>query len=121
MKKYKNQVEENEEFRLARNQTERQNGERAILAQGVAIAEIERGSIAEELQIAPGSRLIEINGKRARDIIQLKMADLGENSQPHHRGAGRRPHHLRNRKRCRRFARFGPGRRTFRRREALHQ
>ena len=77
MKKYKNQVEENEEARHDKNLWRRQNAawERA----GVAITEIEEGTIAQELGILPGARLLEINGERARDIIQLKSADTREN------------------------------------------
>ena len=46
--------------------------------QGVEISEVEDGSIADELGLQAGDRLLEINGERARDILQLKQADLGE-------------------------------------------
>ena len=49
-----------------------------LLRQGVEIAEIESDSIADELGLRPGDRLLEINGERARDILQLKKADLEE-------------------------------------------
>ncbi|PQV63135.1 putative radical SAM enzyme, TIGR03279 family [Abditibacterium utsteinense] len=78
MKKYKNQVEENEEIRIERNQEGRAGGDRESFARGVAISEIEPESIAFELGLAPGDRLLEIDGERARDVLQLKKADLGE-------------------------------------------
>jgi putative radical SAM enzyme (TIGR03279 family) len=78
-KLYKNEVEENEEFRLERNERSRSGGAQLDLKrQGVAIAGIEDGSIAQELGLQSGDRLIEINGQRARDILQLKQADLEE-------------------------------------------
>ncbi len=75
MKKYKNQVEENESFRIDRNDRGRQEGDREELSRGVAIAEIEKGSVAEELGLLPGDRVVEIDGERARDILQLKRVD----------------------------------------------
>jgi len=75
---YKNEVEEAEEFRLARNQRGRGNQNLDLQRQGVEIAEVEFGSIAEELGLQSGDRLLEINGDKARDILQLKRADLGE-------------------------------------------
>ncbi len=75
---YKNEVEENEEFRLNRNERSRGAAGLDLKRQGVEIAEVEGGSIAEELGLQSGDRLIEINGARARDILQLKQADLGE-------------------------------------------
>ena len=76
-KNYKNEVEENESFRIARNEKSRDLGEdwRRV---GVEIAEIEADSVADELGLRSGDRLLEINGARARDILQLKKADLGE-------------------------------------------
>jgi putative radical SAM enzyme (TIGR03279 family) len=79
MKKYKNQVEENEGFRLDRNEVGRESGDRETFARGVAIAEIEPDSVAAELGLQVGDRLLEIDGQRARDVLQLKKADLGEN------------------------------------------
>jgi len=76
---YKNEVEEAEEFRLARNALSRGAQSLDLARQGVEIAEVEDGSIAEELGLRAGDRLIEINGERARDILQLKRADLSEN------------------------------------------
>jgi putative radical SAM enzyme (TIGR03279 family) len=70
-KKYKNQVEENEAVRIARNAN-------TVARRGAVIAEITAGSIAEELGIAPGAVLTEINDEKARDAIQLKMADASE-------------------------------------------
>ena len=78
-KLYKNEVEENEEFRLQRNESSRRGAQSLDLKrQGVEIAEVEDGSIAQELGLESGDRLIEINGSRATDILQLKRADLGE-------------------------------------------
>jgi putative radical SAM enzyme (TIGR03279 family) len=71
-KKYKNQVEENEAVRIARNAN-------TVARRGAVIAEVTAGSIAEELGIAPGAVLAEINDEIARDAIQLKMADASEN------------------------------------------
>ncbi len=76
---YKNEVEENEEFRLERNDRSRgAGGALDLKRQGVEISDVEGGSIAEELGLQSGDRLLEINGERARDILQLKRADLGE-------------------------------------------
>ena len=77
-KKYKNQVEEQELVRIERDERRRAAGLGDIMRQGVEISEIEPDSIAEELGLQPGDRLLEIDGERARDIIQLKKADLGE-------------------------------------------
>ncbi len=77
-KKYKNQVEEQEFVRIETNARRRDSGLGDLLRQGVEIAEVEPDSIADELGLAPGDRLLEINGERARDILQLKRADLGE-------------------------------------------
>jgi hypothetical protein len=86
-KKYKNQVEENEEVRIARNEHERATGTRLQEPRandgkrrttGATLSEIEPGSIAEELGLLPGSRVLEINEKPVRDAIQLKMADASE-------------------------------------------
>jgi len=76
---YKNEVEEAEEFRLERNAASRAGASLDLARQGVEISEVEDGSIAEELGLRSGDRLIEINGERARDILQLKRADLNEN------------------------------------------
>jgi putative radical SAM enzyme (TIGR03279 family) len=88
--KYKNQVEEAEESRIARNQSRRDavaSGAEEVgaprttgqvLAGGVVLSEVEPGSIAEELGISPGDRLLEINDAPARDAIQLRMADSSE-------------------------------------------
>lgn len=72
LKKYKNQVEENEAVRIGRNANTQ-------LRRGAIIAEVAAGSIAEELGIRPGEALLEINDEKARDAIQLKLADAGEN------------------------------------------
>ena len=77
-KKYKNQVEEQELARIERDERRRAAGLGDIMRQGVEISEIEPDSIAEELGLQPGDRLLEIDGERARDIIQLKKADLNE-------------------------------------------
>lgn len=78
VRKYKNQVEEQEQVRIERDEARRAAGLGDIMRQGVEISEIEPDSIAEELGLQPGDRLLEIDGQRARDIIQLKKADLGE-------------------------------------------
>lgn len=82
MKKYKNQVEEQEQLRLNRNELQRVAGTRAIdggrRTNGALLTDIEEGSIAEELGIETGSRLIQIDDKPVRDVIQLKMADVSE-------------------------------------------
>ena len=72
IKKYKNQVEENEAPRIARNAS-------TPLRKGAIIEEIAPGSIAQELGISPGSALLEINDAAATDAIQLKLADASEN------------------------------------------
>ena len=77
-RKYKNQVEEQELARIGRDERRRAAGLGDIMRQGVEISEVEPDSIAEELGLQPGDRLLEIDGQRARDIIQLKKADLGE-------------------------------------------
>ena len=77
-KKYKNQVEEQELIRIERDQTRRASALGELLRQGVEIADIEPDSIADELGLQPGDRLLEINGERARDILQLKKADTQE-------------------------------------------
>lgn len=77
--KYKNQVEENEDARHARNQARRDNGAGASeFGRGVVLAEVEPGSIAQELGLSPGDRLVQINESPARDAIQLRMADSSE-------------------------------------------
>lgn len=79
--KYKNQVEENEASRHARNQARRNQARRdsgADFGRGVLLSEVEPGSIADELGIEPGDRLVEINEAPARDAIQLRMADASE-------------------------------------------
>ena len=79
MKKYKNQVEENEQVRIARNEAARLQGTRRdSIPRGAVVSEIEPGSIAEELGIEAGAQLLEINGQPVRDAIQLKMADSAE-------------------------------------------
>jgi putative radical SAM enzyme (TIGR03279 family) len=70
-KKYKNQVEENEAPRIARNES-------TSLRRGAVIAEVDESSIAAELGIAAGEILLEINDQKARDAIQLKLADASE-------------------------------------------
>ena len=77
-RKYKNQVEEQELVRIERDERRRAAGLGDIMRQGVEISEIEPDSIAEELGLQPGDRLLEIDGQRVRDIIQLKKADLNE-------------------------------------------
>jgi putative radical SAM enzyme (TIGR03279 family) len=83
MKKYKNQVEENEQFRIARNERERAAGLRATSTRerptrGAVLSEIEPGSIAEELGLEAGATITQINEQPLRDAIQLKMADVSE-------------------------------------------
>lgn len=84
MKKYKNQVEENEALRHQRNAAERLTGTRGGRAAdggrytAGATLEVEPDSLAEELGILSGARLVGIDGKPVRDAIQLKMADVSE-------------------------------------------
>lgn len=79
MKKYKNQVEENEALRIERNESERAAGVRGrALARGALVAGVEQSSIASDLGIEVGARLLEIDDKPVRDSIQLKMADASE-------------------------------------------
>lgn len=78
MKKYKNQVEEQEALRAQRNQAGRALGQRENYARGVEISEVEPFSIADELGLSVGDRLLEINGARASDVLQLKRADLDD-------------------------------------------
>jgi len=79
MKKYKNQVEENEELRIQRNESERAANVRGgSTPRGATVTLVEPESIAEELGIEPGARLLEINAQPVRDSIQLKMADSAE-------------------------------------------
>ena len=86
-KKYKNQVEENEDVRIARNETERATQTRPQNArakdggrrtEGAILTEIAPDSIAHELGLQIGDRVLEINDKPVRDAIQLKMADASE-------------------------------------------
>ena len=77
-RKYKNQVEEQEQVRIERDARRRANGLGDLMRQGVEISEVEPDSIADELGLQPGDRLLEIDGQQARDIIQLKRADLNE-------------------------------------------
>jgi len=79
MKKYKNQVEENELVRIQRNETERAASVRGGRpTRGATVTLIDPDSIAAELGIEPGSKLIEINAQPVRDSIQIKMADSAE-------------------------------------------
>lgn len=94
MKKYKNQVEENEAVRIARNEKERAGvhastreagttrgamtsyGSRPT--RGALLDEIESGGIAEELGLEAGETITQIDEVPLRDAIQLKMADAAE-------------------------------------------
>jgi putative radical SAM enzyme (TIGR03279 family) len=79
MEKYKNQVEEAERFRIARNESERAGGMRQERpTRGAVVSEVEPHSIAEELGIGAGAKLIQIDDRPLRDAIQLKMADVAE-------------------------------------------
>ncbi len=86
-KKYKNQVEENEDVRILRNENERVLGTRpqeprakdgGRYTAGAVLTEIEADSVAEELGLKAGDRVLEIDGKPVRDAIQLKFADVSE-------------------------------------------
>jgi len=86
VKKYKNQVEENEQSRLNRNQILRDGnisvrsstpgGE--IVRGGAAVKEVEPDSIAADLGLREGVRILEINGEMLTDSIQLKSAEFTE-------------------------------------------
>jgi hypothetical protein len=83
MKKYKNQVEENEGFRQQRNETGRDLGDREAFARGVAISKL--NPIRSPTIWSSNRRpTLEIDGQRARDVLQLKKADWARN-QPHRR------------------------------------
>jgi putative radical SAM enzyme (TIGR03279 family) len=84
-KKYKNQVEENEASRIARNEAVREGvlprestAARTAYGRGVVLSEIDEGSIAQEIGLSPGDRLVAINEEPARDAIQLRLADSRE-------------------------------------------
>jgi hypothetical protein len=119
MKKYKNQVEENEQFRIARNDRERATSTRERPTRGAVLSEIEPGSIAEELGLEPGATITQINEQPLRDAIQLKMADVSEKVSLTGHSAQRRGANLRHRKRHLRAAGPALGCRTLRRRDAL--
>jgi putative radical SAM enzyme (TIGR03279 family) len=84
MKKYKNQVEENEAVRHARNAAERITGTRGGRASdggrytAGATLEIEPDSLAAEMGIVNGARLVGLDGAPVRDAIQLKFAEVAE-------------------------------------------
>ena len=84
MKKYKNQVEENELLRISRNAAERLTGTRGGRASdggrytAGATLEIEPDSLAAEMGIENGARLVGLDGVPVRDAIQLKFADVAE-------------------------------------------
>jgi NifB/MoaA-like Fe-S oxidoreductase len=48
-------------------------GETPRLPSPAVVATVEPGSIAEELGFQPGDRLLSINGRRPRDLIDLQM------------------------------------------------
>ena len=48
-------------------------GDAPRLPQPAVVARVEPGSIAEELGFQPGDRLLSINGKRPRDLIDLQV------------------------------------------------
>jgi putative radical SAM enzyme (TIGR03279 family) len=83
-KKYKNQVEENEAVRIARNEERRSNSypqnmsTQNVRTRGAVLAEVWPDSIAEELGLQPGATITHINEEPLRDAIQLKMADASE-------------------------------------------
>lgn len=77
-KKYKNQVEESERLRIARNEGERASGTRGGELRGATVAEVEPGSIAADLGIEVGTKIVYLNGQPVRDSIQIKMADSVE-------------------------------------------
>ena len=79
VKKYKNQVEENEAVRIARNAGERAGGARRTeTLRGALVAEVEEDGIGNELGIEAGDRIVLLNGRPVRDSIQIKMADATE-------------------------------------------
>jgi putative radical SAM enzyme (TIGR03279 family) len=45
---------------------------------GVLLTEIEPGSLAEELELAPGDRIVRVNGRTVRDYLDFRFQTAGE-------------------------------------------
>lgn len=45
---------------------------------GVLLTEIEPGSLAEELELAPGDRIVKVNGRTVRDYLDFRFQTAGE-------------------------------------------
>ena len=45
---------------------------------GVIITEVTPGSVAEELELAPGDRIIRVNGRNVRDYLDFRFQTAGE-------------------------------------------
>ncbi len=58
---------------LAEAEARAAGGEQPRLPQPALVAEVEPGSIGEELGFQPGDRLLSINGVRPRDLIDLQV------------------------------------------------
>ncbi len=50
---------------------------------GLAVFRVETGSIAEEIGLAPGDRILAINGEPVRDLIDYKFLEADENLSIH--------------------------------------
>ncbi|HTH51885.1 MAG TPA: DUF512 domain-containing protein [Pyrinomonadaceae bacterium] len=45
---------------------------------GVTITEVEGGSVAEELELVPGDRIVKVNGRAVRDYLDFRFQTAGE-------------------------------------------
>ncbi len=45
---------------------------------GVLLTEVEQGSLAEELELAPGDRIVKVNGRTVRDYLDFRFQTAGE-------------------------------------------
>ncbi|HEV7644321.1 MAG TPA: DUF512 domain-containing protein [Pyrinomonadaceae bacterium] len=45
---------------------------------GVLLTEVEAGSLAEELELAPGDRIVKVNGRTVRDYLDFRFQTAGE-------------------------------------------
>jgi NifB/MoaA-like Fe-S oxidoreductase len=45
---------------------------------GVTITEVESGSVAEELELVPGDRIVKVNGRSVRDYLDFRFQTAGE-------------------------------------------
>ncbi len=45
---------------------------------GVLLTEVDAGSLAEELELAPGDRIVKVNGRTVRDYLDFRFQTAGE-------------------------------------------